>query len=178
MALKKTIETEYHIPAEYEDIFNATLSHSDGKTFVAATMRGWQKKAYCRSSGKEIWAKTFRIEPTAEEKQKLFALYYDIIKSHVPELADAEPVYDVDTVTMDKTELSLAVGDTAQLTAVCTPDTAEDLTVTWTSSDESIATVDGTGLVTAVASGTAVITATSNDESSVTATCTVTVAVA
>ena len=57
MALKKTIETEYHIPAEYEDIFNATLSHSDGKTFVAATMRGWQKKAYCRSIGKRYGRK-------------------------------------------------------------------------------------------------------------------------
>jgi len=175
MALKKTIETEYHIPAEYEDIFNATLSHSDGKTFVATTMRGWQKKEYCRSSGKEIWAKTFRIEPTAEEKQKLFALYYDIIKEHVPELADAEPVYDVKSVVLDKSELSLAVGDTAQLTAVCTPDTAEDLTVGWTSSDESIATVDGTGLVTAVASGEANITAASNDEPGISATCKITV---
>ena len=178
MALKKTIETEYHIPAEYEDIFNATLSHSDGKTFVATTMRGWQKKEYCRSSGKEIWAKTFRIEPTAEEKQKLFALYYDIIKEHVPELADAEPVYDVDTVILDNTELSLAVGNTATITATCTPSTAEDLTVSWKSSDESIATVDSSGVVTAVSAGTAMITATSNDESTVSATCTVTVAVA
>jgi len=175
MALKKTIETEYHIPAEYEDIFNATLSHSDGKTFVAATMRGWQKKAYCRSSGKEIWAKTFRIEPTAEEKQKLFALYYDIIKEHVPELADAEPVYDVKSVVLDKSELSLAVGDTAQLTATCTPDTAEDLTVGWTTSDESIATVDSTGLVTAVVAGEANITAVSNDEPGISATCKITV---
>ena len=175
MALKKTIETEYHIPAEYEDIFNATLSHSDGKTFIAATMRGWQKKEYCRSSGKEIWAKTFRIEPTAEEKQKLFALYYDIIKAHVPELADAEPVYDVDTVTLDKTELSLSVGETARLTATCTPDTAEDLTVGWMSSDENTVTVDSTGLVTAVAAGEATITAISNDEPEVSATCKITV---
>jgi len=175
MALKKTINTEYHIPAEYEDIFTATLSHGDRKTSISATMRGWQKKAYCRSSGKEIWAKTFRIEPTAEEKQKLFALYYDIIKAHVPELEDAVPVYDVDTVTLDKTELSLSAGDTAQLTATCTPDTAEDLTVDWMSSDESIAKVDGTGLVTAVDSGKANITATSNDESGISAICKITV---
>jgi len=176
MALKKTIDTEYHIPAEYEDIFTATLSHSDGKTSVAATMRGWQKKAYCRSNGKEIWAKTFRIEPTPEEKQKLFALYYDIIKSHVPELSDAEPIYDVDTVTLDKTELSLSVGETARLTATCTPDTAEDLTVGWMSSDENTVTVDSTGLVTAVAAGEVDITATSIDEPEISTACKITVA--
>ena len=105
----------------------------------------------------------------------MFALYYDIIKSHVPELVDAEPVYDVDSVVLDKTELSLSAGDTTQLTSVCTPDTAEDLTVDWKSSDESIAKVDSTGLVTAVAAGEVNITAASNDEPEISAICKITV---
>ena len=62
------------------------------------------------------------------------------------------------SVTLDKTSLSLAVGETAQLTATVKPDDATDKNVTWTSYDESIAKVDN-GKVTAVKSGKATITA-------------------
>ena len=55
------------------------------------------------------------------------------------------------------------------------PDYATDKSVTWTSSDEAVATVDQTGKVTAVAMGNAVITATANDGSGVKAECAVTV---
>lgn len=56
-----------------------------------------------------------------------------------------------------------------------TPDDATDQTVTWSSDNEAVATVDADGKVTAVALGTANITATANDGSGVTATCVVTV---
>ena len=56
-----------------------------------------------------------------------------------------------------------------------TPDNATDQTVTWSSDNEAVATVDADGKVTAVALGTANITATANDGSGVTATCVVTV---
>lgn len=62
------------------------------------------------------------------------------------------------SVTLDKTTLSLAVGETAQLTATVKPDDATDKTVAWSSSDESIAKV-ADGKVTAVKSGKATITA-------------------
>lgn len=78
----------------------------------------------------------------------------------------------VSEVKLDKTSVSLKAGETAQLTATVTPDNATDKTVTWTSSNEKIATV-ADGKITAVAPGTATITATSGDKS---ATCTVTVA--
>ena len=77
----------------------------------------------------------------------------------------------VSEVKLDKTSVSLKAGETAQLTATVTPDNATDKTVTWTSSNEKIATV-ADGKITAVAPGTATITATSGDKS---ATCTVTV---
>ena len=80
-------------------------------------------------------------------------------------------------VTLDQTGLSMTVGytvsDPITLTATVAPeDTTEDKTVTWTSDNEAVATVDANGVVTAVASGTANITA---KVGGVTATCTVTV---
>ena len=77
------------------------------------------------------------------------------------------------SVTLDKTSLSLAVGETAQLTATVKPDDATDKNVAWTSSDASVAKVDN-GKVTAVKSGKATITARCGDK---TAECAVTVAV-
>ena len=62
------------------------------------------------------------------------------------------------SVTLDKTTLSLAIGESATLTATVKPDDATDKNVIWTSSDESIAKVDN-GKVTAVKSGKATITA-------------------
>ena len=70
---------------------------------------------------------------------------------------------------------AIAPETTVQLTAVVTPDDATDQEVTWTSSDETIATVDNNGLVTAVADGTVTITATSVSNPSVSATCEVVV---
>ena len=67
------------------------------------------------------------------------------------------------------------IGETVTLTATVAPDDSTDKTVTWTSSDETVATV-ADGVVTAVATGTATITVTSNDDATKTATCTVTVA--
>ena len=68
----------------------------------------------------------------------------------------------VESVTLDKTEGVLTVGNTVTVTATVTPDTATNTSVTWTSSDEAIATVDSEGKITAVAPGTATITATSD----------------
>ena len=78
----------------------------------------------------------------------------------------------VTSVTLNKTELTLTEGESEMLTATVKPDDATDKTVTWSSSDASIATVDGNGKVTAVKAGSATITAKAGDKS---ATCTVTV---
>ena len=70
--------------------------------------------------------------------------------------------------------LELLAGKTSTLTATISPDYATYMNVTWSSSDESVATVDNNGQVTAVAIGHATITAYSADASN-TATCEVTV---
>ena len=74
-------------------------------------------------------------------------------------------------ITLNETSLTLHVEDTETLTATVTPTTATDKTVTWTSSDTGVATVEN-GKITAVAEGTATITAKAGEQ---TATCAVTV---
>ena len=82
-------------------------------------------------------------------------------------------------ITLDET-LALNVGETGTLAAAITPDNATDQTLTWTSSDTTVATVDENGTITAVGAGTATITATATNgtedtSDDVSATCTVTV---
>ena len=77
-----------------------------------------------------------------------------------------------ESVTLSETEAELTEGETLLLLATVAPDNTTDKTVTWTSSDEAVATVDAEGLVTAVAPGQAVITAACGE---VSATCSFTV---
>ena len=83
-------------------------------------------------------------------------------------------IYKVTDVSLDKSTLSLIEGENEQLIATVEPSNATNKTVTWSSSAESVATVDNSGKVTAVGAGTAQITVTTEDGNK-TATCTVTV---
>jgi len=78
------------------------------------------------------------------------------------------------SVSLSKAEDTLSVGETHTLTAKVMPLNTTDKSVTWTSSDESVATVSSTGSVTGVKAGTATITAATVDGSKE-STCAVTV---
>ena len=80
----------------------------------------------------------------------------------------------VERVSLNKSELTLVVGQTEQLIATIEPWNATNKNVSWSSSNEEVATVDEDGTVTAVGAGTATITVTTEDGNK-TATCTVTV---
>ena len=71
----------------------------------------------------------------------------------------------VTSITLNKTTLSLTKGQNETLIATVKPDNATDKTVTWTSSDSSVATVDQNGKVTAMKSGKASITAKAGEKS-------------
>lgn len=77
----------------------------------------------------------------------------------------------VESITLNKPQLSLVKGATETLTATVLPTTATDKTVIWESGDTAVATVKD-GIVTAVAAGNATITAKAGEK---TATCAVTV---
>lgn len=79
-------------------------------------------------------------------------------------------------VSLSQTELSLIKGSTEQLLATVFPADASNKTISWTTTDKSVASVSSTGLVTAVGGGTATITATTAD-GSYTDVCKVTVTV-
>ena len=129
-------------------------------------INGGTVSVYCEDLTKFISGGTFSPEPDA----KYLA---DGCKSY--KVSDAEykvaPV--ATTVTLDKSELTLNLKDTttATLTATLEPKTTLD-TVTWSTSDATVATVDQAGKVTAVKEGAATIKATVNGKE---ATCTVTV---
>ena len=75
------------------------------------------------------------------------------------------PVYEdsssipVTSVFLNRSSLSLTKGSTGTLTATVIPSNATNKVVTWTSSDESVATVSSSGVITGINEGVAVITA-------------------
>jgi len=85
------------------------------------------------------------------------------------------PVVPVTGISLNKLTLSFVEGDSETLIASVSPENATNQTVTWTSSNETVATVTNNGKVTAKAPGTATITATTEDGEK-TASCVVTVA--
>ena len=79
------------------------------------------------------------------------------------------------SISLNKTSATLTEGYTEQLTATVLPSNATNKTVTWSTSNSAVATVNSNGLVTAIAPGSATIVATTTDGTNLSATCTVTV---
>lgn len=69
----------------------------------------------------------------------------------------------VTSISLDKTDLALKVFETYTLTSSVSPETAANKEVEWSTSNSEIASVDQSGLITALSKGTAIITATAKD---------------
>ena len=93
-------------------------------------------------------------------------------KTAVCAVAVKDPVIPATGISLSKTALTLEIGKTSTLTATISPSNATDKTVTWASSDTTVATVSG-GIVNAKKAGTAAITVTTSNGK--TAICIVTV---
>lgn len=78
----------------------------------------------------------------------------------------------VSSVTLNRTTAELLIGEAVQLSASVSPADATQKTISWTSSNSSVATVSGTGMVSAIAEGQSTITASAGGK---TAICSITV---
>ena len=88
---------------------------------------------------------------------------------------EVPPPVAVESVSVSPSTAEIYVGGTTQLTATVLPADASDKRVTWSSSDNSIATVDNSGLVTGIAQGSVTITCSATDGSGVSDSCIVNV---
>ena len=133
------------------------------------------------SDDKHMLTATFTAETVPYMTTPLYVVFEGIGEKTYPQLTNIE--YDVEcsedvTVTglaLNPATVSIMLGGSQTLKPVFTPAHAFTNELKWTSSNESVATVDANGLVTALAEGEAVITATLVSNSTITATCNVTV---
>ena len=101
------------------------------------------------------------------------ATTYDGISASCVVTVGTVPVTDI---SLNANSLTLSqANQTAKLTATIAPENANNKNVTWVSSNTDVATVDNSGLVTAVANGSAIITATTKDGTNLSAQCSITV---
>lgn len=126
------------------------------------------------------YAYFYEIDPVTGEFTRYNDFWHEMSGLIIPDRSGVDtswtsPTDEVMGVKLNKSELSVIRGTSAQLTANVQPWTATDRTVTWTSADESIATVNRNGVVTGIKEGTTTIRATSNLDGTMYAECTVNV---
>ena len=133
------------------------------------------------SDDKHILTATFSAETIPYMVDPLYVVFEGIGERTYPQLTNIE--YDVEcsedvTVTglaLNPATVSIVLGDAQTLKPIFTPAHAFDNELDWTSSNESVVTVDENGVVTAIAEGKAIIKATLVSNSDISATCEITV---
>ena len=140
----------------------------------------WASYSTKTVSGKVLgFAYLYEIDPTDGSYKQGIDLVNEIAAMIIPTKGTGSswtaPTDKVSGIKLSQDSASVLKGGTLELTAAVLPWTATDRTVTWSSDNEAVATVDENGVVTAISAGTAVITATSNLDASFTASCVVTV---
>ena len=124
-------------------------------------------------------ANLYEIDPHTGTVNKLADFETEITALCIPERTTggswSAPTDEVVSVNLSAASVSMVRGNTTRLSATVLPWTATNRNVTWTSSDESIATVDEKGVMTAVEVGQCTITATSVLDPTVSSSCNVTV---
>ena len=182
--LKK--QTEYNgtyiyafIPVTSVTLAPETLSIEEGKTAgltatISPANATTQQHSWASENGKiaKAYGETLNTaKVTAIGVGKTTITYTIGGKEASCEVTVTPRTISVESITLNKTQLSLVKGATETLTATVLPTTATDKTVIWESGDTAVATVKD-GIVTAVAAGNATITAKAGEK---TATCAVTV---
>ena len=187
MTLAKNAKGRYANDVTYtlsdrHDEHTASLGENDG--FVRFVVKQDQNYTIASGSGELLRLKVnvdASVSGTLQASIKNFSLFETNQTEH--QLSDVtfnmvapSATIKATGVTLNQTSLTLtSAGQTATLQATVSPSNASNKSVTWTSSNPSVATVDSNGVVTAVSNGTATITVMTSDGSNKTATCAVTV---
>ena len=162
-----------------------------GVSYITATMRKTEYYVgtsidtfglivkYHRNDGSVIMVDDYttnadEIDMSTAGKKTLIVTYNDGTNTLTEELEltvtekeiEEPSIIPVENIVLNMTSLSLKVNETATLKATVTPDNASDATITWTSSNKSVAEVED-GVVTAVASGECTITASAGGKEAV-----------
>ena len=160
-----------------------TFALQDNGSYYRVVVSSSTNKLIAAGSG-ELLRLTVDVAPTVSGTKAAAVKAFSLFATDETEYAVSDVSFNMVApsaimatgVTLNQTEATLtAAGATVQLTATVLPENASNKNVTWSSSNESVATVSSEGVVTAVASGTATITATTADGTNKSATCAVTV---
>lgn len=89
----------------------------------------------------------------------LLLIILPVVFSCTEKEPEVEQVISVESVTISKNTAELTIGETLQLSASVSPSTATNKEITWSSSNQSVVSVNASGLVTAVGEGTTIISA-------------------
>ena len=174
--------TDENIISKYKEIKSANGNFEELQSLLKTTAptSGWNSWLYWnghgsrKTSGFGYTQKTIQAPDTGLyymwvyfSGDNLKDVYgYVLVDNLVPDVA-------LEGISLPKTK-TVEIGKTLTLTVTFNPTTATNKIVTWSSSDESVATVDNNGKITPKKVGSTIITVTSQDGSKK-ATCTVTV---
>ena len=157
MTLAMTVDEQFNLTATVkpDDTTNKTVKWTSNNVNVVAVSS--DGKVTAKKSGTAI------ITVRTTDGSSLSATCTIVVTSPVR------------AISMNKQEAGMFVGESVQITASCSPLDADNTTVSWTSSNNNIATVSKDGKIKAVGAGVATITATTTDGTNLSASCRVTV---
>ncbi|MCD7876448.1 MAG: Ig-like domain-containing protein [Cloacibacillus porcorum] len=154
-------------------VTNVKAAASDNSVLKVEETTGSAVAFTAAGRGESTVTVTAALTPTdfgggkASAKNVTFSFYIEVRD-------DAPKPISVENVALSSRDLTLNVGESAQLTATVTPDNATDKSVTWSSSAPEIVSADQSGKLTALKAGKATVTVITTDGGK-TASCAVTV---
>ena len=166
----------YNVESVSLDKTSITLKEGDSETLTATVYpaNATNKKVSWKSSDESVaTVSNGQVTALKAGTATITVTTEDGGKTATCQVTVNAKVYNVESVSLDKTSITLTEGDSQTLTATVSPSNATNKNISWSSSNTSVATVNN-GVVTAIKAGTATITVTAEDGGK-TATCQVTV---
>ncbi|WP_230193086.1 immunoglobulin-like domain-containing protein [Paenibacillus sp. CECT 9249] len=144
--------------ANGEDKWYLFIDEFGGRGYVPFETTDLSSGVWTMSSGYELPSRPRHgtVLPVTQSE-------YDRLSAQVPGVEEPHPGVRVESVTLDREEAELAIGKELQLTATISPSNADDPSVVWSSSDETVAAVDAAGKVTALKEGISYVSVTTVD---------------